>query len=271
MNRSKYQLGQVVKTINGKGIISKRFETSADGYLYEVLINGDYLLYLEKELQSEKESKKTLEEMSKEELLELLKTYSDYVDINSKMFKVSIMNVSDYINSNKYKDLYNQKDEIREISNVSIDDTSNRHLFAWDLDTEATDDLLKKVEEYLRETSKLDNRLIFLPSTTTDTKKETTFSLNSTNYINELQEQAQKIHTDFFIPSNKYMRENAHKLSKIGINNLKRGDSVLVLSKNIIANVIDVNYKINKALVLSNNILYNVDINDIRKAIKVEK
>lgn len=270
MNRSKYQLGQVVKTINRKGIISKRFETSADGYLYEVLINGDYLLYLEKELQSEKESKKTLEEMSKEELLELLKTYSDYVDINSKMFKVSIMNVSDYINSNKYKDLYNQKDEIREISNVSMDDTSNKQLFVWDLDIEAADDLLKEVEEYLGETSKLDNSLIFLPSTIAK-KRGATFNFNSTNYINELQEQTQKIHTDFFIPTSKYMRENAHKLSKFNINDLKRGDSVLVLSKNIIANVIDVNYKINKALVLSNNILYNVDINDIRKAIKVEK
>lgn len=267
MNKAKYQLGQAVKAENKKGVVSKIFETSKDEYLYEVLRNGDYELYLEKELELIQENKNTLEDMSKEELLELIKTYSNYVDINSKMLKVSIMNVSDYINSNKYKDLSNQKDEIGEVVFNTIEELDKvRFLSPWDWNKEEI-----KPHHFKLPSLITDKMLKMAKNIKSESGRELSRDININDYCKDLQEEAQKIYTDFFIPSSKYMRENAHNLSKININNLKRGDKVLILNKNLIASIIDVNHKDNRALVLINNTLYIVNIDNMRKVIKVEK
>lgn len=301
---NKFNLGQLIKAEGQKGIITKVFETTKDGYLYEVLVNGDYLLYLEKEMElvnevsqpinarkggkvvtnkfkinekvtvstkyntgiiekegriraidvfnddivyriqfpfmaltkvpetdiiSLEEPKKyysgnDLENMSKEQLLEVLKTYSNYVDINSKKNKLSIMSISEYINSDKYKDLCNQKDEISESSNVSI-------------------------------------------------HGDNPFKDEHSKYLQNILSACQD--SDFFIPTDKFMMQNAHRLSKYtSLNDVKIGDQVLVLRCNKIGTVIDTEDQIVKVGFTNNNHItesINVNKNDIRKVIKVEK
>lgn len=302
---NKFNLGQLVKVEDKKGIVSKIFETTKDGYLYEILSNGEYSLYLEKEIELVKEvshfinarkggkvvtnkfkinekvtvsskyntgienegriraidafnddivyrvqfpfmtltkvpekdiislekpkkyyNENDLENMSKKQLLEVLKTYSNYVDINSKMNKLSIMSISEYINSDKYKDLCNQKDKISESFNNKYDLLNN----------------------YLEN-----------------------------DYINYIQNIAKSVGEDsgFFIPSDKFMIQNVHELSKYAsLNDVKIGDQVLVLRCNKTGTVIDIEDQIVKVAFKNNNLIIdviNVNKNNIRKVIKVEK
>lgn len=322
---NKFNLGQLIKAEGQKGIITKVFETTKDGYLYEVLVNGDYLLYLEKEMElvkgvspinarkggkvvtnkfkinekvtvstkyntgiiekegriraidafnddivyrvqfpfmaltkvpetdiiSLEEPKKyysgnDLENMSKEQLLEVLKTYSNYVDINSKMNKLSIMSISEYINSNKYKDLCNQKDEISESSNVSIHG----------------DNPFKDEQKILLDTLK-NSKFEVIPAS----------KIEHSKYLQNILSAYQD--SDSFIPTDKSMMQNTHRLSKYtSLNDVKIGEQVLVLRCNKIGTVIDIEDQIVKVGFTNNNHItesINVNKNDIRKVIKVEK
>lgn len=69
------------------------------------------------------------------------------------------------------------------------------------------------------------------------------------------------------------MRENGHNISKFDINDLKRGDKVIILSKNLIGTIVDINRykKIALVIVIYECRTYIVNLDDMRKVIKVEK
>lgn len=244
MNKAKYQLGQAIISEDGKGVVSKIFETTKDGYLYEVVRNEEYQLYLEKELQPV-EKEKNLEEMTKEELLDVIKTYSNYVDINSKMLKVSIMNISEYINSNKYKDLCNQKDEIREIINESTKGNNNK---SQNTDKTSERNLWNTLLEF-EDVQHKNPRKVIKISDCNDFKY-----LKLDNHL-----------SDFFTEDNN-STEKHYDIFKI-YSDLKIGDKVLILSNNLKGTIVDIDRrnKIVLVFVPDKCKLYGANITSIRK------